>query len=94
MPGERVRVSRALYASALADAIDWQESLLDAQNHDATLPGGRRCCTPGARCEEYLETAALLARYRHARSALTGGHAGRDPDAAGNPEEGPDGEDG
>lgn len=72
MTDDRIRVSRSLYVSALADAIDWQASLLESQNHDDEMPGGVRCCTPKARCETYRETAALLARYRRAWRALTG----------------------
>lgn len=75
MASDRIRVSRALYLRALDDAIDWQESLLEAQRHDEMQPGGGRCCTPKARCAEYLETAGLLARYRTARAAVIHGHA-------------------
>lgn len=71
MAGDRIRVSRSLYLSALADAIDWQASLLASQRHDPEYPGGPSCCTPKARCATYRETAGLLARYRQARAALT-----------------------
>jgi hypothetical protein len=34
MTDERVRVSRSLYRSALVDAIDWTESLIEAGGAD------------------------------------------------------------
>lgn len=39
MASDRIRVSRALYASALIGAIEWEESFLAA--HNPSSPGGR-----------------------------------------------------
>ena len=72
MSGRRANVDRELYASALADASDWQTSILES--HDGGLdsrhgyyPG---CCKPGARCEQYKAEERLLARYAAARARL------------------------
>jgi len=73
MAGSRATVDRALYLSALADAIDWTESLLDG--HDGDVAGLGCCDHPGReRCEPYKDAAARLARYRAAYSRITGHH--------------------
>ncbi len=66
----RISVSRSLYISALADAIDWQESLLET--HDPDGASVISCCRPGARCQQYKDDAARLRRYRQARAAVLG----------------------
>jgi hypothetical protein len=64
--GSRVNADRGLYLRALADAIDWQESYLDSHEPQIGVTLGH--CQPGARCADYQEAAALLARYRAARA--------------------------
>lgn len=68
---DTVRTSRRLYISALADAIDWTESLL--ATHDPAWNGATACCKPSARCEHYQQTAKLLADYRRAYTRVRGG---------------------
>jgi hypothetical protein len=71
--GSRIRVSRALYISALADAIDWQDSYLASHDPDLGVAAGH--CGPSAgtgRCEEYRKAAALLKRYRRAYAEAGG----------------------
>jgi hypothetical protein len=64
MPERRVRVSAELYRHALADAIDWVDSIL--ASHDPESCSVSSCCKPGARCEQYQIEAAWLRRYRRA----------------------------
>jgi hypothetical protein len=52
---DRVKVSRRLYRAALADAISWQESLIEAQ-----------AGTP----DENAASRKLLADYRRALAAM------------------------
>jgi hypothetical protein len=70
MAEKRANVNRALYVSALSDAIDWQDSFL--AGHDPSLKSVTSCCKPGARCDGYKSAAALLARYKQAYTAITG----------------------
>jgi hypothetical protein len=67
---ESIRVDKALYRSALLDAIDYTESFLGG--HEPDFRGGPSCCKPGARCDGYKQAAALLARYRKALDAVGG----------------------
>jgi len=70
MTGVRVSADRTLYRSALADAIDWTESLLDG--HDGDIPGLGCCDHPGReRCESYKDTAKQLTRYRQAYARIS-----------------------
>jgi hypothetical protein len=64
MTEHRVRVSAELYRHALADAIDWVDSIL--ASHDPESCSVTSCCKPGARCEQYQIEAAWLRRYRRA----------------------------
>lgn len=68
MPEQLIRISKVLLAAALADAADWQESLLAA--HDPQLGAVISCCKPGARCGDYVHGAELLARYRGTQRRL------------------------
>jgi hypothetical protein len=65
-----IRVSRALYRNALADAIDWEESF--CASHDPDINGAVAHCKPGARCDAYKTAARLLASYRRAYAAAGG----------------------
>jgi hypothetical protein len=72
--GRRVHADRALYVSALADAIDWTESFL-ATHDGERVSGLGHCDGPGGRCEAYRKDAAKLARYRQAYTRITGHRA-------------------
>jgi hypothetical protein len=73
MTDSRIRVSKALYVRALADAIDWQESFLASHDPDAMTTVGH--CGPSAhteRCEAYRDAHALLRRYKRAYAKAGG----------------------
>jgi hypothetical protein len=58
-------VSTRLYWAALADAIDWQQSLLDSHRQ-----GVRPHCTKTNPCGAAEVAARQLARYKAAQAAL------------------------
>lgn len=66
----QVRVNRALYLSALADAIESHEEF--AAIHRGEEPGIKHC-EAGLNCDEYKKSARLLQRYRQAYTTTLAG---------------------
>lgn len=65
----RAFVSRELHAAALSDAINWQDTVLEA--HWRRPDGTHHMhCSPAAPCEEAAKADALVRRYRIAKAGL------------------------